>query len=85
MTKKGRITLQNSYICLPKTHKKEELNKSVFEYLRTSGVAKDELQKVKLPAGIDIQAKTSRNCDGCKIKFEAEPDKYMAPQPPKGG
>ncbi len=139
MAMKAALKDNNGYVAFVGSHKKRE---AVFEYLRTSGVAEDELQKVKSPAGIDIQAKTPAEvavsilaeiiqfahskpiveafepiandpeskfytnpvcgipvdktspkhiiaykgenvyfcCDGCKIKFEAEPEKYMTPQ-----
>jgi xanthine dehydrogenase accessory factor len=140
MALKAALKDNSGYVAFVGSHKKRE---AVFEYLRTSGVAEDELQKVKSPAGIDIQAKTPAEvavsilaeiieythskpvietfepiandpdskfyinpvcgipvdktapkhiiaykgenvyfcCDGCKIKFEAEPEKYMTPNP----
>jgi xanthine dehydrogenase accessory factor len=139
MALKAALKDNNGYVAFVGSRKKRE---AVFEYLRTSGVAEEELAKVKSPAGIDIHAKTPAEvavsilaeiieyahkepviqtfepiandadskfyinpvcgipvdktapkhiiaykgenvyfcCDGCKIKFEAEPEKYMASQ-----
>lgn len=135
MALKAALKVPLPYLGFVASRKKRE---SVFAYLRASGVAEEELQAIKTPAGIDIKAKTPNEvaisilaeiiqlarsqsvrpvteeksvgedkfyinpvcgipvdktapkhivaykgqtvyfcCDGCKVKFDAEPEKYM--------
>jgi len=136
MAMKAALKDHNGYVAFVGSRKKRE---AVFEYLRLSGVSDSDINRVKSPAGINIQAKTPAEvaisilaeiiqfahsepvieafepmandpeskfyinpvcgipvdktapkhiieykgenvyfcCDGCKIKFEAEPERYI--------